>query len=342
MLDTAGNSLPVHTIDRGSVPTLDGTKLAVQVLLGNISGRSKQEGMDYYKVLGIDRTAKAEQIKKAYRKLARKHHPDLNPNDKEAHKRFQQINEANEVLSDPESRKKYDKYGEQWKQADQIEAAQRERSAAGGGGFGGGGSFEGFGGGGGFGQGQEQDLHDIFGSMFGGARGQARFRGHDFQAELQMNLREAAETKARTLTVNGKQIRLTIPAGVENGQTIRIKGHGGPGMNGGPAGDLLITFNIADDPLFKRIGKDLFQTIDLPLYTAVLGGELMVPTLNGQVKVTVKPETQSGTVVRLKGKGFPVYKKEGSFGDLLVTYEVKVPTNLTDEQKELFKQLAKS
>lgn len=295
--------------------------------------------MDYYKLLGLDRNATTDQIKKAYRKLARKHHPDLNPNDKEAQKRFQQINEANEVLSDPESRKKYDKYGDQWKHADQLEAAQRERAAAGGGGFGGGGSFQGFGG---FQPGQEQDLNDIFGSMFGGARGQARFRGHDYQAELQLSLREAAETKSRTLTVNDKQIRLTIPAGVENGQTIRIKGHGGPGMNGGPAGDLMITFNIAADPVFKRVGKDLFLTQELPLYTAVLGGELTVPTLNGQVKVTVKPETQNNTVVRLKGKGFPEYKKEGSFGDLLVTYVVKVPTNLTEKQKDLFKQLAKS
>ena len=290
--------------------------------------------MDYYKTLGIDRNATSEQIKKAYRKLARKHHPDLNPNDTAANKRFQEINEANEVLSDPESRKKYDKYGDHWKHADQIEAAQRERSTAGGGGCGRGGSFGG--------GGQEQDFNDIFGSMFGGARGQARFRGHDLQAELQMSLRDAAKTEKRTLTVNGKQIRLTIPAGVENGQTIRIKGHGGPGMNNGPAGDLLITFSIADDPVFKRMGKDLYVDFDLDLYTAVLGGEVTVNTLDGKVKVPVKAETQSGTVVRLKGKGFPAYKKDGVFGDLFVTYAVKVPVNLTEKQKELFKQLANS
>ncbi|MGV9011129.1 MAG: DnaJ C-terminal domain-containing protein [Flavobacteriales bacterium] len=302
---------------------------------------SLTKNMDYYKGLGVDRNASAEQIKKAYRKLARKHHPDLNPNDDAAKKRFQEINEANEVLSDADSRKKYDKYGEQWKHADQIESAQREQEAAGGAGFGGGGygrggSFQGFGGG------EEQDINDIFGFMFGGARGQARFRGHDLQAELRMELRDAAVTEKRTLTVNGKQIRLSIPAGVENGQTIRIKGHGGAGMNGGPAGDLLITFNISDDPVFKRVGKDLFVNFDLDLYTAVLGGEVTVPTLDGKVKVPVKAETQSGTVVRLKGKGFPLYKKEGSFGDLFVTYAVKVPTNLTDTQKELFKQLAKT
>lgn len=294
--------------------------------------------MDYYQILGVNRGATTEEIRKAYRRLARKYHPDLNPNDKEAEKRFKEINEANEVLSDPDSRKKYDKYGDQWKHADQIEAAQRERAAAGGG-FSGGDPFGGFGG---RGDDQEQDLRDIFGSMFGGAAGRMRFRGQDYQAELQMSLRDAARTEKRTLTVNGKQIRLTIPAGVENGQTIRIKGHGGPGMNGGPAGDLLITFNIADDPVFKREGSHLYQTIDLPLYTAVLGGEVMVPTLDGQVKATVKPETQNGTVVRLKGKGFPVYKKEGSFGDLFVILQVKLPVNLTDRQRELFKQLASS
>ncbi len=293
---------------------------------------------DYYQTLGISRNATAEQIKKAYRKLARKHHPDLNPNDEAAKKLFQEINEANEVLSDPGSRKKYDKHGDQWKHADQIEAAQRERASAGGGGFRGGDPFGGYSGGNS--DAQEQDLNDIFGSMFGGARGQARFRGHDLQAGLQMPLRDAAVTEKRTLTINGKQIRLTIPAGVENGQTIRIKGHGAPGMNGGPAGDLLITFSVAVDPVFKRVGKDLYVDLDLDLYTAVLGGEVTVPTLNGKVKVTVKPETQNGTVVRLKGKGFPVYKKEDSFGDLFVTYTVKVPVNLTEKQKELFKQLA--
>jgi curved DNA-binding protein len=313
-------------------------------MLGMRTGKDNfaGEAMDYYKVLGIDRTATAEQVKKAYRKLARKLHPDLNPNDATAKKRFQEINEANEVLSDPESRKKYDKYGDQWKHADQIEAAQRERASTGGGfgggGYGGGG-FEGFSGSPG---GSEQDFRDIFGSMFGGTRGQARFRGPDLQAELHMALRDAARTEKQTLTVNGKQIRLTIPAGVENGQTIRIKGHGGPGINGGPPGDLLITFSIADDPIFKRVDKDLYVNFDLDLYTAVLGGEVTVPTLDGKVKVPVKPETQNGTLVRLKGKGFPVYKKEGEFGDLFVTYAIKLPVNLTEKQKELFKELAKT
>ncbi|MBS1936500.1 MAG: J domain-containing protein [Bacteroidetes bacterium] len=292
--------------------------------------------MDYYKILGVERTASTDDIKKAYRRLARKYHPDLNPHNKEAEQRFKEINEANEVLSDAGSRTKYDKYGDQWKHADQIEEARRQQEAAGGGYAGGGfegGSFEGF-------TGQEQDMRDIFGSMFGGSGSRVRYRGQDYQAELQLGLREAAVTEKRVLTVNGKQIRLTIPAGVDNGQTIRIKGHGGPGMNGGPAGDLLITFLVGEDPVFKRDGINLHQTVELPLYTAMLGGELTVPALDGHVKVTVKPETANGTVVRLKGKGFPVYKQEGKFGDLLITYAVKLPVHLTDKQRELFKQLA--
>lgn len=292
---------------------------------------------DYYTVLGVDRKATTEQIKKAYRKLARKLHPDLNPNDKEAQHKFQELNEANEVLSDPDSRKKYDQYGEQWKHADQFEAQQAQQGARAGRGQGGSGSFSGFGGS------TEEDLGDLFGSMFGGGRGrQARFRGNDYTAELQMELRDAAKTKPQTLTVNNKQIRITIPAGVENGQTIRIKGHGGPGVNGGPSGDLLITFSIIADPVFKRVGQHLYETVDLDLYTAVLGGDIMVPTLDGMVKVPVKAETQNGTVVRLKGKGFPIYKQEGRSGDLFVTYSLKVPTNLTDQQKELFTKLAGS
>ena len=151
--------------------------------------------------------------------------------------------------------------------------------------------------------------------------------------------RDAAETHKQVLTVNGKNVRITIPAGVANGQVIKLKGYGGEGINGGPAGDLYITFVIPEDPVFKRLGDDLYIDVSLNLYTAVLGGEQEVDTLNGKVKLKVKPETQNGTKVRLKGKGFPVYKKEGQFGDLIVTYNVKTPTNLTDRQKELFREL---
>lgn len=298
--------------------------------------------IDYYKTLGVDKKADDKAIKAAYRKLARKLHPDLNPNDPEASKKFQQLNEANEVLSDPEKRKKYDQYGENWQHADQYEQArQQQRSAYAnpGGGYQSGG-FEGFGG--------DADFSEFFNSMFGGAAAGAGggrggvYRGQDFNAELQLSLRDIAETHKRTLTVNGKQIRMTIPGGVENGQTIKIAGHGGPGRNNGPAGDLFIKFIIPNDPDFKRNGADLHATIKVDLYTAILGGEITADTLNGKVKLKLKPETQQGTKVKLKGKGLPVYKKADQFGDLYLTYDVQLPTNLSDKQRELFEELAKT
>jgi len=292
--------------------------------------------IDYYKVLEVDKNASQDAIKKAYRKLARKYHPDVNPNDKAAQKKFQQINEANEVLSDPEKRKKYDQYGKDWQHAEQFEKARQERGqsqAYGGQDFSGG--FSGMG---------DDDYSDFFSSMFGNARagGKAKFRGQDYNAELNLSLRDAYTTHQQTLTVNGKNIRITIPAGIENGQVIKIAGHGGPGVNGGPNGDLYITFAIENDPVYRRAGNDLHMVGEIDLYTAVLGGEATLDTLSGKVKIKVKPETQNGEKVKLKGKGFPVYKKEGEFGDLYVTYKVKLPTNLSERQKELFKELSKS
>ena len=292
--------------------------------------------IDYYKILGIDKTAAPKDIKSAYRKLARKYHPDLNPNDKDANKNFQQINEANEVLSDPEKRKKYDQYGKDWQHADEFEKQKQYQGQTS--------NSHGSG----FSQGQSGgDFSDFFESMFGGAAGgsrgrQAKYRGEDFNAELHLELIDASKTQKQTLTVNGAKIRITIPAGIENGQTIKIPGHGGQGINGGPNGDLYITFSIANHAKIKRSGDNLYTTVDLDLYTAVLGGEITIDTLSGQVKLKVAPETQNGSKVKLKGKGFPVYKKEGQFGDLYVTYDVKIPTNLTDKQKELFTELSKS
>lgn len=301
------------------------------------------EFVDYYKILGLDKNAGVDDIKKAYRKLARKHHPDLNPNDKDAKKRFQQINEANEVLSDPVKRKKYDEYGKDWKHAEEFEKARQSQSRAPGGRTFHRGGEEFFSGGGG-----ETDFSEFFESMFGGSRhgaGQSRqvkFRGQDYNAELHLTLEDAFTTHRQTLTVNGKNIRITIPAGVENGQVIKIAGHGGMGINGGPNGDLYLKFLIANHPKFKRAGNDLYTTVDLNLYTAVLGGEITLDTLTGKVKLKVAPETQNGTKIKLKGKGFPVYKNEGQYGDLYVTYSIRIPTNLTEKQKELFAQLAKS
>jgi curved DNA-binding protein len=292
--------------------------------------------IDYYKILGVDKNATPKEIKSAYRKLARKYHPDLNPNDKDAKRKFQEINEANEVLSDPEKRKKYDQYGENWKHAEEYkEAGQYQQQPPDMGGQ----RFSGVQ--------DEGEFSDFFESLFGQFGGSSRnrkvkFRGEDFNAELQLSLIDAYKTHQQTLTVNGKNIRITIPAGIENGQTIKIRGLGGQGINGGPNGDLYITFMIANHPTFRRLGNDLHTTLDLNLYTAVLGGEITIDTLDGKARLKVKPETQSGSKVKLKGKGFPVYKKEGENGDMIITYMVKIPTNLTEKQKKLFSELSNS
>ena len=218
--------------------------------------------IDYYKVLGVSKNATQDQIKKAYRKLARKFHPDVNKNDKTAENKFKEINEANEVLSNPENRKKYDKYGKDWQHADEFEKAKKNRQYAGGGADG----FQDFSGG----DFDASGFSDFFESMFGGGRSQQgsraggmHFKGQDYNAELNLHLSDVYKTHKQTVSVNGKNIRFTIPAGVENGQTIKIKGYGSKGVNGGENGDLFITFNIVNDTKFKRKGDNLFLTFDL-------------------------------------------------------------------------------
>jgi curved DNA-binding protein len=178
--------------------------------------------------------------------------------------------------------------------------------------------------------------------MFGnaGRRRQTKFRGQDYHAELHLSLPDIMQTRKQTLTVDGKKIRISIPAGVENGQVIKLKGYGAPGVNGGPAGDLYITFVISNHPVFKRSGNDLNLTYPIDLYTAILGGEVTIETLNGKVNLKVNPETQNGSRIRLKGKGIPIYKKENQSGDLYITYEIKLPTNLSEEEKKLFIELS--
>ncbi len=296
------------------------------------------EFIDYYKVLGLSSSATADEVKKAYRKLARKYHPDLNPDDVAAQRKFQEVNEANEVLSDPEKRKRYDKYGKDWKNADAYERAGSGYSGRSG--FGGrsqpGGDYSDP-----FGQ---AGFSDFFEHLFGGGqtqgRSQAMFKGQDFNATLQLPQRDVYETHKRTLDINGQKIRLTIHAGVEDGQTIKVKGYGGPGTNGGPKGDLYLKFQLTPDTVFKREGKNLFKTEPVDLYTAVLGGEITVNTFDGKVKLQIKPGTQNGAKVKLKGKGFPVYKKEGEFGDLYLTFQIEIPTNLSTDERELFEKLA--
>lgn len=314
--------------------------------------------IDYYKVLGVERNASQDDIKKAYRKMARKYHPDLNKDDPNAKDKFQEINEANEVLSDPEKRKKYNEYGEHWKHADEFkaerEAYQRAQQSGGQsaywysvngddfmGGFGG--NAHGFGG-------NASGFSDFFEQLFGHGASAGRSgrgynmmsRGGDIEAQMNLSLREAAVTHKQTFSVNGENLRITIPAGIADGQMIKLKGHGKKGSNGAPDGDLYITFQITPDPEFKREGDDLFTDVDIDLYTAVLGGTVNVKTIDGMVKLKVNPGTQNDTKVRLRGKGFPIYKKEGTFGDLIVTYHVDIPTSLSEKQKELFTQLKNS
>jgi curved DNA-binding protein len=289
--------------------------------------------MDYYKILGVEKNATEADIKKAYRKMARKYHPDLNPNDKVAEQKFKEVNEANEVLSNAENRKKYDAYGENWKQGNAYANADQQRYQRPPNQGGGGNPFDG-------------DFSDFFGSMFGaggarGGRGGTKFKGADLFAELQLDLKEVFVTHKRELNVNGKNIRITIPAGIKDGQTIKIAGYGGDGLNGGPKGDLQIEISVTNNTKFKIDNNDLHNTVELDLYKALLGGDLIVDTFDGKAKLKVAPETQNGTKVKLKGKGLPVYKKEGVFGDLYITYNISLPINLTEKEKELFTELSK-
>jgi len=294
--------------------------------------------IDYYKVLGISKNADEKEIKKAFRKMARKYHPDLNKGDKESENKFKEVNEANEVLSNPENRKKYDKYGKDWQNADNIERAKSQRRTRQSSHQSGQQSYS------------QQDYSDFFESMFGGqtaggfsgfSNRQTKFRGQDFHAELQLQLTDVYTSQKQTVTVNGKNLRFTIPAGVKDQQEIKIKGQGGPGANGGPNGDLYIRFTILNNTKFQREGDNLTANGDLNLYTSILGGDITIDTFKGKVKLKVKPGTENETKIKLKGKGFPKYKKEGLFGDLIIIYKIKIPKNLTQKEKDLFTQLTK-
>ncbi|MBU2901888.1 DnaJ C-terminal domain-containing protein [Maribacter dokdonensis] len=295
------------------------------------------EFIDYYKILELDKTATQADIKKAYRKLARKLHPDLNPNDKSAQEKFQRVNEANEVLSNPEKRKKYDQYGKDWEHAEAFEEAKKNqrRSTSNTNR-----TYTNY-------SGQQEDFSDFFESMFGGGgfggstrQRTSQFKGQDLNATLNLNMTDILQEQKQTLDLGNKKIRITIPAGVEDGQTIKIAGYGGEGVNGGPKGDLYLTFEIYNNTDFQRVGNDLYKNESISLYDAILGSSIEITTLTGKVKLKVKPETQNDTKIKLKGKGMPIYKKKGAHGDLYITYKVTMPTNLSQKEKELFKQLS--
>ena len=305
--------------------------------------------IDYYQTLGVDQSADDKQLKKAFRKLARKYHPDVAPDDAEAEQKFKAVNEAYAVLSDPEKRAKYDKYGKDWEHAEAFEQARQQRGGQGGAGFGGFGGGNPFGGqytysGGGA---DGADFSDFFRDMFGGASGAGggfgsrsqAFRGRDIEAELRVRMEDILQDNKQVLTVNGKQLRVTIPAGVDDGQTLRLRGQGSPGAGGGPAGDLYITFRVDTPADYRREGADLYRSVDVDLYTMLLGGKITVDTPTGAVNLPVAANTANGKTVRLKGKGLPRYKADGA-GDLYLDLTVRLPTSLTAEEKATFEKLA--
>lgn len=296
--------------------------------------------IDYYKVLGVDKDTTQDEIRKAYRRLAKRYHPDINNDSPEAKERFQEINEANEVLGDPEKRKKYDEYGENWRHAAEYEAQRQQYSNGNMGGY----DFGGFGGFGDFSgnAGNASGFSDFFEQLFGSGRFGSRReqKGRDIDATLTLTLRDIAETRKHTFTVNGEKIRITVPAGIADGQRIRLKEHGEKNA-AGKRGDLYITVRIENDNIFSRNGNNLNVTVTTDIYTLLLGGSITVPTLGGNARATVKPGTQPDSRLRLKGKGLPAYRKEGVCGDLIVTLKVQLPV-LNEKQQELLKEIKSS
>jgi molecular chaperone DnaJ len=322
---------------------------------------------DLYEVLGVKRDASEKEIRSAYRRLARQYHPDVNPGDKTAESKFKEINNAHEVLSDPEKRKKYDKYGDQWQYADQIEEMQRQQSAGdyfrragstGDGGF----RFET--------EGDIGDFGDLFGNMFRGRgrRQPAKRKGEDLDYPIDLTLEEAANGTTRTLSmqvpetcstcggtgqvagavchvcqglgsrIETKRIEVKIPAGVQDGSRVRVAGKGGPGFNGGASGDLYLIVSTRPHERFERKGDDLYVDVSVPYTEAVLGGEVEVPTLRGRVMLNIPPLTQNGRTFRLAGQGVPHLNGSGK-GDLYARVRAVLPVKLGEREKQLFEEL---
>lgn len=307
---------------------------------------------DYYAILGISRSAPQDEVKKAFRKLARKYHPDVNPGDKTAEARFKEINEAYEVLGKKENREKYDKYGENWQHADAFEKAGGARYQQTGGSPFGGGSYGGAGfggfdfqqGGAGF---AGEDIGSIFDQILRGGGGGGRprpRRGQDLEYQVEVSLEEAYHGTSRQLSMQGaktQKLEVKIPAGVTNGSRVRLAGKGGEGAAGGSKGDLFLVIKVRPHARFERRGDDLYETIDVPLTTAALGGEVHVPTIKGgKLALKIPPETQNGRTFKLTGQGMPHLGKTGH-GDLVARVNIKLPTNLTEKEKELFAELAR-
>ena len=320
-------------------------------------------GKDYYQILGVSRNASEKELKQAYRRLARKHHPDLNPGDKSAEAKFKEINTAYEVLSSPEKRKKYDQFGEQWEYAEQFaKSGGQERVRWG---FNRGGTT--------FEYGDLSGFGDIFSSLFGDSGIGSRMRrgprrGQDIESSIEVTLEEAYHGSMRVIQLqtekpcttcggtgrvgnrvcticNGaggkvipKRLEVKIPAGVRDGSRIRIAGEGGVGRAGGNKGDLYLVAKVLPHKLFERKGDDLYTEVSVPLATVMLGGEVSLPTLNGNLSLKIPPETQNGRVFRMAGKGMPVLSN-ANYGNMFAKVKVVLPTNLTEEEKKLFERL---
>jgi curved DNA-binding protein len=310
------------------------------------------EYKDYYKILGVDKTASEKDIKSAFRRLARQHHPDVNPNDSGAEERFKEINEAYEVLSDPEKRRKYDQLGADWQRWEQTGGRPGDfdwsRWSTG---QPGGGVHVRYG--------TPEDLEDLFGGsspfsdffsqIFGGrgagsGAGEFRYeirpqRGQDYEQSVEITLREAYAGTSRILQRDGHRLEIKIPPGAKTGTRVRMSGEGGSGVGGGPAGDLYLRLKVLPDQQFDRKGDDLYTTVSVDLYTMVLGGELPVPTMAGKVVLSIPAGTQNGRTFRLRGKGMPRLRQPDQRGDLYVKAEVRLPTRLEPREKELFEEL---
>ncbi len=318
---------------------------------------------DYYATLGVSKRATEKELKQAFRKLARKHHPDVNPSDKSAESKFKEINEAYEVLGDPAKRKKYDELGANWRAYEQAAPG----SAPGGPGFGWNVNVGGQPGGG-YRTMTEEEMHEMFGdghpfsdffqTFFGGGGGgevrggagrggRARARGgRDIEQEIELGLEDAYRGAMRRFTMkldeNSHSVDVRIPPGVGDGSRVRVSGEGEPGSNGGPNGDLYLRVRISPHPNFERKGQDLYRRVEIPLTTAVLGGEVEVSTIAGKsLRLKVPPGTQNGQVFRLKGHGMPIVGKPAEHGDLFATADVRLPRQLSPEQREHFEALQK-
>jgi curved DNA-binding protein len=310
------------------------------------------EYKDYYKILGVDKNASEKEIKKAFRRLARQHHPDLNPDDPKAEERFKEINEAYEVLSEPEKRSKYDQLGSDWQRWQRMGGQPSD--------------FD-------WGRwttgrpgervhvryGTPEDLQDLFGDsspfsdffsqIFGGmgaSPGVGGFqyeirpqRGRDYEQPVEISLQEAYQGTSRILQMDGRRLEVKIPAGAKTGTRVRMSGHGGEGAAGGTAGHLYLRVSVLPDPRFERRGDDLHVTVPVDLYTMVLGGEVRVPTMTGDVVLTVPAGTQNGRTFRLRDRGMPLLHRPEQHGNLYARVEAHLPTRLTPRERELFEEL---